>query len=185
MANPRLFPCITHEEALDRYSYSDGVVTYKKHVSNCRPGSLVGYVMRMHNGSIYYRFKLHGKAYALHQLVWFLHQGVWPNQEIDHINGNTLDNRIENLRLCSRAENTKNRSLNANSKTGVSGVKLIRGKYQVCVGGKYIGVFKEFEDAVKCRREAEKAYGYHENHGKRLPTRFAYGTSATPSKGVK
>ena len=44
-------------------------------------------------------------AYLAHRVAWALHYGSWPDGVIDHINGCTADNRIENLRDVSQAEN--------------------------------------------------------------------------------
>ena len=52
-----------------------------------------------------------------HRAVWAMCSGCWPKGEVDHINGNRLDNRLANLRHVSRAENTKNKMVRA----GVSG----------------------------------------------------------------
>lgn len=49
-----------------------------------------------------------GKRLLAHRVVWALHYGEWPEGEIDHINGIGSDNRIENLRLASRAQNCRN-----------------------------------------------------------------------------
>lgn len=57
----------------------------------------------------YWQIKLCFKAYRAHRLAWFLHYGVWPIGEIDHINGDPLDNRIANLRVVDRAGNSQNR----------------------------------------------------------------------------
>lgn len=49
-----------------------------------------------------------GSKYLAHRLAWFYVHGVWPNGEIDHINGDRADNRIGNLRVVTHAENQHN-----------------------------------------------------------------------------
>ena len=51
---------------------------------------------------------LKGVDYRAHRVAWFLENGVWPTGDIDHINGDRQDNRIENLRAVSRSENNQN-----------------------------------------------------------------------------
>jgi len=57
-----------------------------------------------------------------------MHQAIMGKQndklEIDHKNGNKLDNRRDNLRICSHAENSKNRKIQVNSTSGYKGVTL-------------------------------------------------------------
>lgn len=60
-----------------------------------------------------------GKRLKCHRVVWLLHKGEWPKGEIDHINRNRADNRIENLRDVSRHVNAANRP-DAASMTGTS-----------------------------------------------------------------
>lgn len=63
-----------------------------------------------------------GLAFFEHRLCWFLFYGVWPNDEIDHINHMRDDNRISNLRECSRSENEQNSRMRKNNTSGYQGV---------------------------------------------------------------
>ena len=81
--------------------------------------------------------------------------------EIDHINGNRLDNRAENLRLASHAQNMRNvKKLNTN-KTGFKGVSLLSsGKYRAVVNHEgrqiHVGVYStpgEADAAARVKRE--------------------------------
>jgi hypothetical protein len=58
------------------------------------------------NKAGYLRTRVLGRLYYNHHLVWFLHHGTWPSA-LDHINGNRADNRLENLRLMTRAEHNR------------------------------------------------------------------------------
>lgn len=52
-----------------------------------------------------------GKRYRSHRIIWALHYGsISSTQQIDHIDGNRLNNKIENLRLCNGAENSQNKT---------------------------------------------------------------------------
>ena len=83
------------------------------------------------NGDGYYRVKLGGKTYLTHRLIWLYTHGVWPVNELDHINGDKQDNRIENLRDVTRSENLQNlRKPLSNNQTGVLGVGFSRGSYK-------------------------------------------------------
>lgn len=52
--------------------------------------------------------RLKGKNYLAHRVAWLLWNNRWPDGEIDHINGDSADNRIGNLRDCSRRTNQEN-----------------------------------------------------------------------------
>ena len=83
-------------------------------------------------------------------------------QFIDHINGNKLDNRKQNLRFCTLKQNGGNRTCHTLNKSGYKGVTLDKHgkKWQVYVAGKYGGVFKSAKNAAKKYNElAIKEWG--------------------------
>lgn len=121
----------------------------------------------------YLHFSIYGKSMLAHRAVWVMHNGSIPNGlVIDHINGIGTDNRIENLRTVSDAENKRNMSLSVLSKSGVTGVVWVesREKWQASMAvnykNKHLGRFSDFFDAVCARKNAEQVHGFHENHGR-------------------
>lgn len=82
-----------------------GLVWTKKTNDNVVIGSPA--LRALSNG--YYRGQVMGKNYAAHRVVFFLYHGRWPDGEIDHINGDRLDNRPLNLREADRSLNSANR----------------------------------------------------------------------------
>lgn len=56
----------------------------------------------------YRRVLILGIEVKCHRIIWYLHYNYWPNDFIDHINGNPLDNTIENLRVVSTRQNSNN-----------------------------------------------------------------------------
>jgi hypothetical protein len=91
----------------DTISYDPltGAFTWKVSRPGCKAGSLAGSV-GLHG---YLTIRLGRKQIRAHRLAWFLAYGAWPTGEIDHINCNRLDNRLENLRVVDRAGNSQNR----------------------------------------------------------------------------
>lgn len=104
----------------------------------------------------------------------FLHRLITDAKdelEVDHINRDKLDNRRENLRLCTRLQNNRNRSKFKNNKTGYKGVYKKRSKYQstIRIEGKtyYLGTFNTIEEAHAVYTEkARQVHGeyYYENN---------------------
>jgi hypothetical protein len=80
----------------------------------------------------------------------------------DHINGNTLDNRRENLRAVSSAENKRNRKAHKNNKSGFKGVDLHVGKgrwrSQIYANGRcrHLGYFHDPIEAARAYNAAAK-----------------------------
>lgn len=92
--------------------------------------------------------KIDSKNYSIHKLVWLYHHGCMPNKLIDHINGNTHDNRIENLRLCDYKENARNRRISSTNTTGVKGLGINKNK-----GYCYYRVDLTLTNGLKIRRQ--------------------------------
>ena len=70
----------------------------------------------------YWKVQVQGTRTLAHRIVWLLSHNRWPVDCIDHIDRNKANNRIENLREATIAENGQNRKLNANSTSGFKGV---------------------------------------------------------------
>lgn len=68
---------------------------------------------------------LNRKIYFAHRIVWILHnKNILNDGVIDHIDGNSLNNCISNLRQVSAATNTRNKKKNSRNKSDVTGVYL-------------------------------------------------------------
>lgn len=103
-------------------------------------------------------------TYRAHRLAWLYVYGVMPNSIIDHIDGNTKNNAISNLRKADRVTNGYNSKLRCDSKTGVKGVTWdkTRNKYRVCLVVNKVqyqlGRFDDLEFASLVIREARDKY---------------------------
>jgi hypothetical protein len=106
-----------------------------------------------------------GKIYYAHRLAWLYVYGEWPDGIIDHIDRDPLNNRIQNLRVATAAENTMNSKLRSTNKSGVRGVyyekQTRKWRAAIKISGQSIklGRYEELEDAAEARRTAEKKYG--------------------------
>ena len=97
---------ITQEE-LKRivcYDYADGSFIQLVNTKLKKSGEKIGFVRK--DGYIY--VTVNGKQYLGHRLAWMYCYGHWPKNQIDHINGIRGDNRIENLREATDAQNKQN-----------------------------------------------------------------------------
>lgn len=113
---------LSHERLRELLNYDEitGMFTWKKRAAFCvEVGSEAGTVEK--NG--YRRIGICGRIYKAHRLAWFYAHGTWPVGEIDHINGDKLDNRIENLRDVPRLVNQQNqRRPRGKTASGILGV---------------------------------------------------------------
>jgi hypothetical protein len=128
------------------------------------------------SGSKYYsRICVDGKKLLAHRLAFLYMGGRFPISDVDHISGDKRDNRWRNLREATRAENQRNTKLRTDNKSGVHGVSYLtkKGRWRATIYNNskqiFIGEFDNFDDAVIARKEAEKRYNYHPNHGRKMP----------------
>ena len=163
--NPSRYEGLTQERLNSLYNYDPdtGFLVRKKYKSR-----------REHKGKQgnYVYVTIDGKCLPAHRLIWMMVYGHWPD-EIDHINGNRTDNRLCNLRNVTGLENKRNKCIQKNNTSGVTGVswsteskKLV---VRIQVKGKYLylGSFINKEDAIATRKVAEVNHGFHKNHGRK------------------
>lgn len=125
---------------------------------------LVGGVAGSIDSKGYLRIGVEGKVYAAHRLAWLYVHGVWPSDQIDHINRDKIDNRIANLREATPTENNRNQNKSRKNTSGHVGVSWSKAKQkwhaQICYLRKliHLGYFTELEDAIAARAKAEIRY---------------------------
>jgi len=112
-----------------------------------------------------------GRLYSAHRIILAMSNSEWPDDEVDHINGNKSDNRLINLRAISRAENLRNMPSRVDNSSGCPGVhRKNNGKWVAEINGKktrvHLGTFAVKADAVLARHKAQEEFGYHANHGR-------------------
>jgi hypothetical protein len=142
-------------ELLD-YNQESGVVTYTKSAGSRKKGDVAGTPRRG-----YLTLKVGGETYSLHRLIWMMFYGEDPGDyEIDHIDRNKSNNRIDNLRLVDRSQNCFNCDRTNKNKSGHIGVSYNKRDKLWCakIGKKGLGYYKTKEDAITARLNAEREH---------------------------
>lgn len=150
------------------YEPETGRVFWKKRKSpNISEECVAGY---LHKKRKRWHVKVGTKTLMLHRVIWVYQFGDIPEgMVVDHIDHDSSNNKLSNLRCVSRAENNRNMKPRKN-KTGVTGVSFDKKRQcwrvQIAFNKKrvYLGSFKKIADAVRARRCAQQAFGYHKNH---------------------
>lgn len=109
----------------------------------------------------YYRAKIDGSAFKVHRIIFALHHGFWPIGQVDHIDGNKANNRIQNLRECKAHQNSSNRKISKSNTTGFKGVSRYRNKFKAHIRhrgiGTHLGYFNSPEEAHAAYCKAARA----------------------------
>ncbi len=102
--------------------------------------------------------KYRGTTIKMHRLL----TSCPVDKQVDHKNGNGLDNRKSNLRICTATQNSYNRKVHKNNKSGYKGVGTQKNDYYVEIGFKgkriYLGRYKDPVEAAKVYDKAAKKY---------------------------
>lgn len=140
---------INKEYLNELFSYSDGKLLNKKTRGGRLINSEAGYFDKKSN---YYRLKINKKSYLLHRIIFLIHHNYLPDY-VDHIDGNTKNNKIENLREATHSENLCNQKMPSHNKSGIKGVswksKLKKWVVQLKVDGqkKHFGYYFDIQVA--------------------------------------
>ena len=144
---------VKHTELLSLLIYDPqtGVFVWRrKPARRIAVGAVAGTTMNA-GGWKYIIIKLDHRRYLAHRLAWFYVTARWPDHEVDHRNGDGLDNRFYNLRTSTRAENAQNMRSHRDSASSFVGVCKCRKKWRaaICVAGvnRHLGVFSTPEEA--------------------------------------
>ena len=115
---------LTAQEAKRLFNYdpNTGIITNRTSAKNgkFKVGDEAGCV----KGEGYRIIGVKKDKFRAHRLAWLIHYGVWPATELDHINRDKLDNRIENIREVTRGENMFN--CQKHNKHGLRGINYKR-----------------------------------------------------------
>lgn len=142
------------DELNRHFQYCDGKLYWKIRKQGRQMGKPVGSLVELPSGYKYYQVSFKYKLYRLHHIIWVMHNGHIPEGFIvDHINCDSLDNRIENLRLARLHQNSSNTRLSKANKSGVKGVSWSypakKWRCNIDHKGKryHVGYYKTLEEA--------------------------------------
>ena len=148
------------------FEYKDGQLYWKKSTNKkIKIGQIAGCI----TNKGYLTIKVNKKPYLAHVIIFAMHHGYFP-KEIDHIDCNKLNNKIENLREATREQNQWNRKIQSNNTSGCKGVywsnrdKTWRVAIRFNKKINHLGSFKDFELAELVAVEARSKF--HGNFAK-------------------
>lgn len=150
------------------YCPSKGIFLWKIPTSNrIKKGDIAGCYSSRYATVTFKNTKLY-----IHKLVYYKEAGMYPLNELDHIDHNTKNNKYTNLRLVTSKENAKNKPMRRDNTSGITGISLDKhtNKWVVRIKnnqGKYVnrGRFNTISEAKQERDRALVEFGYHSNHG--------------------
>lgn len=150
------------------FEYRDGHLFWKNPFGyKAKAGEKAGSI----NQEGYVKVQILGKRYSAHRIIFCMFHGYFP-EFVDHIDGNPQNNLIENLRECTKSQNSMNKKMDFRNSSGVKGVsfnkKLQKYVAYIKVEGKrqHLGVFESANDASNVVSEyRNKLHGLFANDG--------------------
>ena len=164
-----------HLKELLHYDPETGLFTWLVSRGSSKRGKIAGH-RKESRGKHYIEIIIYGKHYKAHRLAFLYMDGDFPEEEVDHDDGDGTNNKWRNIDYATRNDNSMNKRIYSNNKTGVCGVYIDHknnGKYRafIKVNNKTIslGTYEHLNEAAKVRKAAEEFYGFHPNHAQSRP----------------
>lgn len=165
----------SQQELNDRFIYRNGQLYFKglfQHLEKHYPTDLLGNtpsetqlpVITLQENQRYQHIWIDNQAFFLHRVIYKLHTGEEP-ETVDHIDGNTHNNKIENLRSATQSEQLQNRKVFKSNKLGLKNISINKAQkaniknIRVQVKNKDTKIDKSFSDlkeAIEFRNEKLK-----------------------------
>lgn len=147
----------TQDRLKQLFDYEDGFLLNKKHRGKSKKGERIGFVN--HYG--YRVSRIDMEKFYVHRLIWVFHNGTLDGLDVDHIDGNRDNNKIENLRLVTSQKNNQNiKKAKRTNALGVLGVSMKFGKYCAQISFnkkvKHLGLFDTAEEAHQVYLEEKR-----------------------------
>jgi hypothetical protein len=154
---------MTPAEARELFDYDpeSGELTWKIRAARCvTVGARAGSLKR--DGYVQVTFRK--KCFQAHRVAWAVVHGVWPGNDIDHINGERSDNRLANLRVVTPEENMQNqrRAHRSNKSSGLLGVHFYArtGRWKATIWSRgqnqFLGYFSSAAEAQSAYLSAKE-----------------------------
>jgi len=159
MSKVKQYP--SQEILKQNFIYANGFLIHKNIRVGVKQGSIAGYESKTTG---YISIGLNSSKYRAHRLIWIFHHGYSPSDDIDHIDGNKTNNKIENLRVLTRSQNLHNAKAKRGNKGGCTGVNWVASKKYwqatICINYKqqYLGSSNSYLDACALRKSAENKF---------------------------
>jgi len=150
---------LTQQTLLNAFNYKDGVLYWKNPTSkSVKIGDTVGC-----NSNGYRLICINKQFIHAHRAIFIMHHGYLP-LIVDHIDGNKANNKIENLRQATKAENAWNSKIHKHNTSGIRGVswnkQTSKWRAAINVNGKalHLGRFNDIKDAENAVKLARQTY---------------------------
>jgi len=152
---------LTQEKMQEMFYYENGSLFYRE---DGKYGKKKGAKAGFAHSRGYWAISVFGKTKMAHQIIWLYMHGYMPAM-LDHIDGNKLNNNLQNLRIANASQNQYNRRINKNNTTGVKGLNMMtvknKGKtyeyYRAQINRDNAMIVKTFSDrmsAIKFLKDA-------------------------------